>query len=85
MNPTPTTGVRSLEPALTWVGRAGSTAAQAEPCNLPKRNRRAWTTWVAPMAMGFGAHPPTIALAAHGSPDPVEMSDLPHPAPGFTS
>ena len=29
---------------------------------------------------GFGAHPPRIALAAHGRPDPVEMSDLPHPA-----
>jgi hypothetical protein len=39
MNPTPTTGAWLLEPALKWVGRAGSTAAQGEPCNLPKRNR----------------------------------------------
>jgi hypothetical protein len=30
--------------------------------------------------MGFGAHPPSIALAAHGMPDPVEVSHLPHPA-----
>jgi hypothetical protein len=32
------------------------------------------------MAVGFGAHPPPIALAAHGRPDPVEVSDLPYAA-----
>lgn len=30
--------------------------------------------------MGFGAHPPSIPLAAHGMPDPVKVSYLPHPA-----
>jgi hypothetical protein len=35
--------------------------------------------------MGFAAHPPSIALAAHGMPDPVEVSYLPHQPPGFTS
>ena len=29
--------------------------------------------------MGFGAHPPRIALATHGMPDPVKVSYLPHP------
>jgi hypothetical protein len=36
--------------------------------------------------MGGRAHPPSIALAAHGRPDPVEVSYLQHPAfPEFTS
>jgi hypothetical protein len=79
MNPTPTTGARLLELALTWVGRAGSTAAQGSRATCP----------ATPVSVdhlggqdghGVRRHPPSIALAAHGMPDPVEVSYLSYPA-----
>jgi hypothetical protein len=71
---------RLLEPALTWVGRAGSTAAQGEPCDLPKRNREAWTTWVARMAHGAGRPSATHRPGRPRHAGPGRGSYLPHPA-----